>query len=293
MEYIKDLFFATDIDLFPSEKKRCSLGDNDLNTFLEGIPTDTGLITIAGESGMGKSRLLKTLLYHLSICQKIPCAYISGRKHRDREADVFLAGTLGLSFDEMKNASINKMTERVRSAEKQLHDSPLYYMSIQNNELDIEELKRVSFMAVRNHGVKFLFIDGFQQIKYTQAIGADIRYQEQLKSLELKRISLELNIPIIVTSRLNWVFYTQEHGFRPTLQDLSESGELAEISNMIITIFRPETYGIYFDSYSNCLRGTTELTIIKNNFGEYKNGTFYTNGPIFDYRYMFENTRFL
>lgn len=98
MKHITKLY-TTSSYLFRGEgEKRFPLGNNDLNAFLDGIPTDYGIITIAGESGMGKSRLLKTLMYHLSICKRIPCAYISGRKHWLREADVFMAGTLGLLF---------------------------------------------------------------------------------------------------------------------------------------------------------------------------------------------------
>lgn len=288
MEHISKLYKAKSMNLFRGDEKSLSLGNNDLDAFLDGIPTDSGIITIAGESGMGKSRLLKTLMYHLSICQNIPCAYISGRKHWLREADVFLAGTLGLSFSEMKRAGLHIDEEKIISTETKIYNSPLYYHSTCNQEIDISELRTMMHVAIRNHGIRFLFIDGFQQINYPLPIQTDIRYIELFIAKELKRFSSELGIPIIVTSRLNWTFYNRECGGRPLPKDLAEIGELQEMSNLVLTVFRPEVYGIDQDVYGNNLLGTTEVAIVKNDFGACKSGTFFTNGPIFDYKYMFE-----
>lgn len=288
MDHIKEHFMKLRKS-FNSESDRFPLGDNDLNVFFDGLPIDTGIITIAGESGMGKSRLLKTLLYNLSVVMKIPCGYFSMRKHDYREMDVFFAGAMGLSFSEMKEYDF-KDIEEYNSAYSKLHESSLYYTPISNEyEVEIAAIKAMAYMAVRENAIRALFIDGFQQIKASQLQETDVRCREQLKAVELNRLSLELGIPIIVTSRLNWNFYDRESGGRPMLSDLAGIGDLQEISNMVISVFRPEAYGLRQDANGRDLCGTTEIAILKNDYGKCKNGTFFTDGPIFDYRYMFES----
>lgn len=269
--------------IFTPADRMCPIGDRDLNNFLGGLPTDPGIITIAAEGGTGKSRFIKTLLFYLSVKQKYACAYFSGRQNVEREADVFLGGALGLSFEDLTTSSIP--AEKREQAVKAYAGSSLYYDSFIETGLRIEVMREKLHSVYQSpKAVNFIFIDGFQELKWKKE--SDCRETERLKAVELLKISREFNAPVIVTSLLNWRFYERDGSSRPCLRDLAGVGDLQEYSNFVIGLYSPERDWITLDVQGHDLRGTTEISILKNNFGTCKKGLFSTKGPIFKYKYL-------
>lgn len=121
---------------------------------------------------------------------------------------------------------------------------------------------------------------GLVVIDYLQLMGSS-RYMESREreistiSRSLKALAKELNIPVIALSQLNRSVETRKQG-RPMLSDLRESGAIEQDADIVMFIYRPETYGIETDENGYSTEGVAEIIVGKQR-----------NGPIDDVKVAF------
>lgn len=121
---------------------------------------------------------------------------------------------------------------------------------------------------------------GLVVIDYLQLMGSsrhmDSREREiSTISRSLKALAKELNIPVIALSQLNRSVETRKAG-RPMLSDLRESGAIEQDADIVMFIYRPETYGIETDENGYSTEGVAEIIVGKQR-----------NGPIDDVKVAF------
>jgi replicative DNA helicase len=88
-------------------------------------------------------------------------------------------------------------------------------------------------------------------------------------SMGLKQVAKELNVPVVALSQLSRKVEDRPGGAkRPQLSDLRESGAIEQDADMVIFIYRPEYYGIEYDTNNNPTEGLAELIVAKNRHGE-------------------------
>lgn len=121
---------------------------------------------------------------------------------------------------------------------------------------------------------------GLVVIDYLQLMGSsrhmDSREREiSTISRSLKALAKELNIPVIALSQLNRSVETRKAG-RPMLSDLRESGAIEQDADIVMFIYRPETYGIETDENGYSTEGVAEIIVGKQR-----------NGPIDDVKVTF------
>lgn len=286
VEPIKNVLLSYSDYAFNRDRYSIKVENISLDTYLGGFPLDANLITITGCPNSGKSIFMKALLYDFAVKQQIPCLYMSGRKQVQWEMDSLIAGAMGLSIREMREFKLTQFNQqRFDMACSELSNSPLYYCHLtesNNNIIHVEETIREE---ARNHDIKVIFVDGFDEIVKFDTPGLDFRKAEQNKAIDLVRISQSINRPIVLTSRMNW--HHHERVFeanRPFLADLSEIGDLNEFSNMVIGLYRPELDGIFESEKGYDLRGLTEISVLKNDIGVCKRAYFETRDGLFNYR---------
>jgi replicative DNA helicase len=112
----------------------------------------------------------------------------------------------------------------------------------------------------QQHKVQLLVIDYLQLIKSSSrhSKAADI-------SLGIKALAKELNIPIIMLSKLNRRCETRDYG-EPWMADLHDYGSLEEAADIVGLLLRPELYEDDDESRKK-LKGQATLFIAKNRTG--------------------------
>ena len=122
----------------------------------------------------------------------------------------------------------------------------------------------------QEHNVNLVYIDSLQLITLTEKERRKASSKNVLNvvSAALKDLIKTEDISIIATSQLSRSLEARGGAKRPHIFDLKGSGELEEIADTIIMLYRPEVYHIRYDEDGLDLRGIAELIVAKNNFGK-------------------------
>lgn len=219
------------------------------------------LICFAGSGGNGKSTLLRSIIYNLVIDQNIPSGYFCSEGIcKEKIVFQYLCAIAKISFSSWSLPALT-MDEncKIEQAKIILDNSPLYAnlypsISIKQIEDDTEQL-------VKDKNVKIIFVDNLQGIKSDNPKNKILEI-----SLRLKRLAQRLNIPIIVTSYLNWWIWERE-GFErriPHLSDLAHVGDLNDIADIVLGVYRPELDHISVDELGNELKGKIRIDVLKS-----------------------------
>lgn len=229
-------------------------------------------VTIAGRPLMGKTELCLHLIHRWAVKDKIPVAVYDMEDGDETFANQLLANSAKLPCHKLRLGTELSPEEKHRKeiAMKQLSDSPLYlnstYMEgMVDTALTMENLSKSIREVVMRHGVKVIFVMGFQYLDESYSTNNIYRRQ----ALALKNLARELNVIIIASSFLNWCVDNREGmaGKFPQLSDLRYVGDLDEISDVVLGLFRPVIYNICMDCKGNDISKTLYLSLLKTNVG--------------------------
>lgn len=229
-------------------------------------------VTIAGRPLMGKTELCLHLIHRWAVKDKIPVAVYDMEDGDETFANQLLANSAKLLCHKLRLGTELSPEEKHRKeiAMKQLSDSPLYlnstYMEgMVDTALTMENLSKSIREVVMRHGVKVIFVMGFQYLD--EGYSTNNIYRRQ--ALALKNLARELNVIIIASSFLNWCVDNREGmaGKFPQLSDLRYVGDLDEISDVVLGLFRPVIYNICMDCKGNDISKTLYLSLLKTNVG--------------------------
>lgn len=230
------------------------------------------LVTIAGRPLMGKTELCLHLIHRWAVKDKIPVAVYDMENGDETFANQLLASSAKLSCHKLRlDADLSsEETHRKEFAMKQLSDSPLYFNSSyidggMSMALTMESLQKSISDVVMRHGVKVIFVMGFQYLN--EGCSTNNIYRRQ--ALALKNLARELNVIIIVSSFLNWCVDEREGvaGKFPQLSDLRYIGDLDEISDVVLGLFRPIIYNVSVDAKGDDISKTLYLSLLKTSVG--------------------------
>lgn len=215
------------------------------------------LYVVAGRPAMGKSivglkfALAAALAGHgaLFISLEMPRTEIMSRVQSALSRiplDHFESGTLTPPELDTVTDTMNRI-------------SPLKLFVSDSGRLSITGLTAKVKRHHRRYGLDLLVVDYLQLLEgrgenRTQQIG-DI-------SRGLKRLAMELNIPVVALSQLNRGL-EQRHDKRPALSDLRESGDVEQDADVVLMLYRDEIYNPDSDR-----AGVLELLVRKFRSGE-------------------------
>jgi len=224
------------------------------------------LIILAARPGMGKTGLAGAMMLNM-ISHGTPAAFFS-LEMSDLEIQFrFLCSMANIDTMQMNTGRLNA-TElaRVKMYSKKLREYKYYIDGTPG--LSIIDFKSRAVKAVKEHGVKIIFID------YLQLMSADVKRnanrEQEISQItrSLKNTANELNVPIVAISQLSRNVESRKGEKRPMLSDLRESGAIEQDADMVMFLYRPLYYGIKETEEGDSTEDLLEIIIAKNRKGK-------------------------
>lgn len=220
------------------------------------------LIIVGARPSMGKTAFALNLV--LNGCQKdnMKAVLFSLEMSKEQIIDRLLAIAGGINLMKLKNPN-KHFTES--------NDWERYYKAVGLMEnLDLEPsientvpgMRALVRKSIRENPNKkhLVIIDFLTLIKPTDRKPTRHEEVEQVV-LDLKRMAVELRIPIIVLAQLSRQI-EQRQDKRPVMSDLRESGSIEQTADMILFLYRDDYY-----NQSDEPKGVTEILVAKNRNG--------------------------
>ncbi len=162
--------------------------------------------------------------------------------------------------------------KKVSHAISRLHEAPIFIDDTAG--ITPLELRAKCRRLKATENIGLVIVDYLQLMETSRSMDSREREISTI-SRSLKALAKELNIPVIALSQLNRGVESRTDK-RPMLSDLRESGAIEQDADLVLFIYRPETYGIEQYEDGKPTEGSAEIIIGKQR-----------NGPIGEARVAF------
>ena len=227
-------------------------GFRDLDAVLSEVEKGV-LITIGGRPAIGKTAFMTSILYNF-LKQDKKCLLFSLEMSISQYLKMLIAQISEIGLFSLNNPNVldDKNKEEIKTALDIISSCDL---SIFDDTYKIEEI----LSRIETEKPEYVFIDYLQLI--------DIPRKKQRSEaianiiLDLKKIAKQNNCIVFINSQLSRALESRCDK-RPILSDLKESGDIENISDVVMFIYRDEYYNA--DALN---KGKAEIIIAKNKMG--------------------------
>ena len=227
-------------------------GFRDLDAVLSEVEKGV-LITIGGRPAIGKTAFMTSILYNF-LKQDKKCLLFSLEMSTSQYLKMLIAQISEIGLFSLNNPNVldDKNKEEIKTALDIISSCDL---SIFDDTYKIEEI----LSRIETEKPEYVFIDYLQLI--------DIPRKKQRSEaianimLDLKKIAKQNNCIVFINSQLSRALESRCDK-RPILSDLKESGDIENISDVVMFIYRDE----YYDADA-LNKGKAEIIIAKNKMG--------------------------
>lgn len=232
-------------------------GYHDMDALTGGLqPSD--LIILAARPSQGKTSLALSLAYNAAHLASLTVGIFSLEMSRDQLVHRILAMHTGIDMQRLRLGNLR--SEELSLALEgmgALSEVPIYIEDTPG--LSISEVRAKARRLKAEAGLDLLIIDYLQLMSGRRA---ENRVQEVSEiSRGLKALARELNVPVIALSQLSRAVEGRQSHV-PMLSDLRESGSLEQDSDIVMFIYREETYD----------KDTDKKGIAEIHFAKHRNG---------------------
>ncbi|HEV8513093.1 MAG TPA: replicative DNA helicase [Cyclobacteriaceae bacterium] len=265
---MKTLMYKAVQDLQNKKEKRNGLtgipsGFTDLDRVTSGWQR-SDLVIVAARPGMGKTSFVVSVIRNAAVDFEVPVGIFSLEMASLQLVNRLLSAEAEIELEKIKNGKLSdEEWIRLSQKEKILSAAPIF----------IDDTPALSFLELRakcrrlkaEHDVQLLVVDYLQLMK-----GEDSGNREQeIASISraLKGLAKELNVPVIALSQLSRAVETRGGDKRPQLSDLRESGAIEQDADIVMFLYRPETYKITEFEDGTPSQGKAEIIIAKHRNG--------------------------
>jgi replicative DNA helicase len=218
------------------------------------------MIVLAGDNGNCKDQFMINLALNMSLHSKV--GFIS---LHDSKTSLLIRMLSCLSeiptfhLNEHKLSEINILNLKNCAAELEKRELIINDNYIHSTSFLIEQCKK---MVIEN-GVKIIFFESLTSNDDTKHLKNIIEYDLQLLCRELKKVALELNICIVVSSKLT--FKNDKDGvFRPYLTQLRN--ETQQYADRIMLLHLPCFYDLH-NTIDERLKNVFNVHLCRNRMG--------------------------
>lgn len=241
----------------PGLKKSVSTGYEDIDQLLAGGVRPGELAIVAGRPAMGKTALAVNFAANMAKNGN-PCLIFSLEMTADSLQRRIAQLVCGVSRDDLDPANLGSL-EKAEDALNRIADLPIAIND--TSALGILSMRRITQRAVRQLGVKVVFVDYLQLARGPNP--TDMREREIAEiSAGLKSIAKDFNVAVIAASQLNRNVEMREDK-RPMMSDLRESGAIEQDADIVMLLYRDD----YYNPNPTAQTGDTEVII-----GKHRNG---------------------
>ena len=237
-------------------------GFKELDELTAGLQPAT-LTVIGGRPAMGKTALLLTILRHIAFDTSCgvnnTIAFFSLETPNQQLMERMLCLDANISVCRLRSGSLCeaewkalwKSCNHLNEANLFINDSNvLTTNSIREYLKDLSAAQPVGVIA----------IDSLQSlVANTPKAKRDDELEEIIH--DLKAISIEFNVPVIVTSQLDNSL-EERYIKRPLLRDLSTSNHIVNVADLVLLLYREDYYDIETED-----QNIAELILAKHRFG--------------------------
>lgn len=207
--------------LISGQIEQLKIGFSEYDYQIGGLYSDE-LIVCASRSGDGKSSLALSIANNVSIIQGKPSAFFSLEMSTHESVCRLICQLTGIPY---KNVYQGKMsTEQWKDYEdaiKRISSSPIYFDD--GFGMGIPEI-RSKIRKLMDKGIKLVVIDQLEQVKGYEGMAIHVQFDKI--AYDIKNLTKEFNVPIILNHQLNrGVMDRKLHNPEPILSDLNQAGE--------------------------------------------------------------------
>ncbi|HEV3232167.1 MAG TPA: replicative DNA helicase, partial [Candidatus Dormibacteraeota bacterium] len=218
-----------------------------------------GTLTIlAARPSMGKTSLALNIAQHAAMKERVPVAVFSLEMSRWELTHRLLAGEANVDGAQLKTGRLSDTDwSRIANAMGVLSEAPIY-VDDRPGATVLEMRSKARRLKLR-HDIGLVVID-YIQLMYGSGRTENRTQEVSEISRSLKRLAVELDIPILALSQLSRAS-EQRADHRPQLSDLRESGSLEQDSDIVLFIYREGVHN------PEVKRNQTELMVAKHRSG--------------------------
>lgn len=215
------------------------------------------LIFIGARPSMGKTALMVNLGAN-AAARGNAVGIISGEQSAMQIGQRSISSESGVHAELMRNGHIeDEAWPKLTAATGRLKERKIHIYDRSAPTLD--EVARVARRWKQEHGIKVLFVDYLQRIRFPKAQNRIDEVSEIARGL--KTLARDLDIAVVCLAQVKADVDKREDK-RPGLGDIANSDEATREADMIVFLYRDE---VYFDE-------TTDRSIAELNVEKYRHG---------------------
>lgn len=187
------------------------------------------LYVIGARPGFGKTSLLIQSCLHASEQPNTKALFLSLEMPKEEVTQRALQILSKVSIDSVRRKQVEELEgHRLISTAGRLGKLPF---SIIDTCHDLASISSNCIRSVRENGVKAIFID-YLQLIHVKGFRENRTAEVTLVSSSLKRMAMELRVPVIAAAQLNRSVTKEDR--RPNLSDLRESGSIEQDADCVL-----------------------------------------------------------
>jgi len=234
-------------------------GYTELDDILLGLQP-SNLVVTAARPGMGKTSFALGAAANVAMATGRPVIFFSMEMGSVELTKRMLAAEARVDAKKLQTGNLNEADwSRLNAAIGHLGESPLFIDD--NPHCTVMEMRAKSRRIKARHGDLALVVVDYMQLMSSPRRAESRQVEVSELSRGLKILARELDCPVMALSQLNrQLEYRQDK--RPMLADLRESGSIEQDADVVLFIYRDETYNQESDQ-----RGVAEVIIAKHRNG--------------------------
>ena len=254
----KEILDKTFKQITEENRNALATGFQDLDILLSGVEKGN-LITIGARPAMGKTAFILSIMSNL-LKQNKKCLLFSLEMSTSQIIKRLIAilgeiGLITMNHNKLLDDSQKSKIEYILTAISYLN------LTICDDIYTIEGIRN----KIAEERPEYVFIDYLQLIETPRKKQRSEAITNIM--LDLKQIAKENNCIIFISSQLSRALESR-YDKHPMLSDLRESGDIENISDVVLLIYRDEYYKCYADDEDYALnKGKAEIIVAKNKMG--------------------------
>src|SRR2546425_7824832 len=194
---------------------------------------------IAGDVCVHNTTFAMNIAQHAAIHYQVPCAIFSLETSKEQLVQRFLCAEAEVDGSKLRTGFLSDSDwPKLARAMGRLSEAPIFIDD--SATISVIEMRAKARKLKAEHGLGLIVVDYLQMIQsYKRTENRTQEISEIARSL--KSLAKELDIPLIAVSQLSRAV-EMTGTRRPMLSHLRESGELEQVADLVLFIYRDDYY---------------------------------------------------